>query len=166
MAGQGTVAKELIEDVGALDVLVTPVGGGGLLSGCATAARRLQPACEIVGVEPEAGNDGQRSLAEGRIVRIATPETIADAAQSRSLGEHTFPVLQQLGARIVTVSDAQLVDAMKFIASRMKLVVEPTGCLAAAAVLSGGIEVRGKRVGIVLSGGNVDLARFAKLVSA
>jgi threonine dehydratase len=166
MAGQGTVAKELIEDVGALDVLVAPVGGGGLLSGCATAARRLQPACEIVGVEPEAGNDGQRSLAEGRIVRIATPETIADAAQSRSLGEHTFPVLQQLGARIVTVSDAQLVDAMKFIASRMKLVVEPTGCLAAATVLSGGIEVRGKRVGIVLSGGNVDLARFATVVSA
>ena len=129
MAGQGTVAKELIEEVGELDVLVTPLGGGGLLSGCATAARRLSPACEIVGVEPEAGNDGQQSLAKGEIVRIETPKTIADAAQSRSLGVHTFPVLQQLGARIVTVSDDELVDTMKFFASRMKLVVEPTGCL-------------------------------------
>jgi threonine dehydratase len=164
MAGQGTVAKELIEEVGELDVLITPLGGGGLLSGCATAARRLSPACEIVGVEPEAGNDGQQSLAKGEIVRIDTPKTIADAAQSRSLGVHTFPVLQQLGARIVTVSDDELVDAMKFFASRMKLVVEPTGCLAAAAVFANKLDVRGKRVGVVLSGGNIDLDRFAALV--
>src|SRR5258705_1152096 len=148
MAGQGTVAKELIQEVGELDVLVTPLGGGGLLSGCATAARRLSPACEIVGVEPEAGNDGQQSLAKGEIVRIETPKTIADAAQSRSLGVHTFPVLQQLGARIVTVSDDELVDTMKFFASRMKLVVEPTGCLAAAAVSANKLDVRGKRVGV------------------
>ncbi|WP_280151168.1 threo-3-hydroxy-L-aspartate ammonia-lyase [Piscinibacter sp. XHJ-5] len=165
MAGQGTLAKELIEEVGELDMLLTPVGGGGLMSGCATAVRALSAGADIVGVEPAAGNDAQQSLARGEIVRIATPTTIADAAQSRSLGRHTFPVLQQLGVRIVTVSDDDLVAAMKFFAARMKLVVEPTGCLAAAAVLSGRVDVRGKRVGIVLSGGNADLARFASLVA-
>jgi len=165
MAGQGTVALELVDEVGALDLLVTPVGGGGLLSGCATALSVASPACAAVGVEPEAGNDGQQSLERGEIVRIATPTTVADAAQSRNLGRHVFPVLQQLGARIVTVSDAQLVDTMKFFAARMKLVVEPTGCLAAAAVMNGAIDVRGRRVGVVLSGGNVDLARFAALVA-
>ena len=165
MAGQGTVAKELVEEVGALDMIVTPVGGGGLLSGCATVMRALSPEAEIVGIEPEAGNDAQQSLACGEIVRIATPQTIADAAQSRSLGRHTFPVLQQLGARIETVSDAELVEAMKFFASRMKIIVEPTGCLGAAAVLANKLDVRGKRVGIVLSGGNVDLTRFAQLMS-
>jgi threonine dehydratase len=166
MAGQGTVAKELFEDVGELDMIVTPLGGGGLLSGTATATRHFAPACEIVGVEPEAGNDGQQSLAQGRIVRIETPKTIADAAQSRSLGQHTFPVLQQLGARVVTVTDDQLVETMKFFAARMKLVVEPTGCLGAAAVFNGQLDVRGKRVGIVLSGGNIDLARFASLIAS
>ena len=164
MAGQGTVAKELIEEVGQLDVIVTPLGGGGLLSGTATAARKWSPDCEIYGVEPEAGNDAQQSLAKGEIVRIDTPKTIADAAQSRSLGLHTFPVLQRLGARVVTVSDDELIATMKFFASRMKLVVEPTGCLAAAAVFTNKIDVRGKRVGIVLSGGNIDLERFAALV--
>ncbi len=166
MAGQGTAAKELIEEVGELDVLVTPVGGGGLLSGSATAAQALSPRCEIVGVEPEAGNDAQQSLALGRIVRIETPKTIADAAQSRSLGQHTFPVLRRLGARIVTVSDDALVEAMAFFATRMKLLVEPTGCLGAAAVFGDKLDVRGKRVGVVLSGGNVDLARFASLVTS
>lgn len=164
MAGQGTVAKELFESVGELDIVVTPVGGGGLLSGCAIATRHLHPHCEIVGVEPESGNDAQRSLAEGRIVRIETPKTIADAAQSRTLGQHTFPVLRELGARIVTVSDAELMETMKFIASRMKLVVEPTGCLAAAALFTGKLDIAGKRVGVVLSGGNVDLERFAQFV--
>lgn len=165
MAGQGTLAKELIEEAGELDMLLTPVGGGGLMSGCATAARTLSPRAEIVGVEPEAGNDAQQSLARGEIVRIETPKTIADAAQSRTLGRHTFPVLRELGVRIVTVSDDELVEAMKFFASRMKLVVEPTGCLGAAAVFAGKVDVRGKRVGVVLSGGNVDLARFASLVA-
>lgn len=164
MAGQGTAAKELFEEVGELDMIVTPLGGGGLLSGTATAARHLSPRCEIVGVEPEAGNDGQQSLAQGKIVRIETPKTIADAAQSRSLGQHTFPVLQQLGARVVTATDDQLVETMKFFAARMKLIVEPTGCLGAAAVFNGQLDVRGKRVGVVLSGGNIDLARFAALV--
>jgi threonine dehydratase len=166
MAGQGTIAKELFEEVGALDMIVTPLGGGGLLSGTATTARHLSPRCEIVGVEPEAGNDGQQSLAQGRIVRIETPKTIADAAQSRSLGQHTFPVLQQLGARVVTATDDQLVETMKFFAARMKLIVEPTGCLGAAAVFNGQLDVRGKRIGIVLSGGNIDLARFAALVGS
>jgi threonine dehydratase len=165
MAGQGTLAQELIEEAGELDMLVTPVGGGGLMSGCATAARSLSPGCELVGVEPEAGNDGQHSLELGRIVRIATPRTIADAAQSRSLGEHTFPVLRSLGVRIVTATDAEIVEAMRFIATRMKLVVEPTGCLAVAALFAGRLDVRGKRVGVVLSGGNVDLARFAELTA-
>ncbi|HEX5687190.1 MAG TPA: threo-3-hydroxy-L-aspartate ammonia-lyase [Ideonella sp.] len=166
MAGQGTAAKELFEEVGELDMIVTPLGGGGLLSGTATVARHLSPHCEIVGVEPEAGNDGQQSLAQGKIVRIETPKTIADAAQSRSLGQHTFPVLQQLGARVVTATDDQLVETMKFFAVRMKLIVEPTGCLGAAAVFNGQFDVRGKRVGVVLSGGNIDLARFAALVGA
>jgi threonine dehydratase len=161
MAGQGTLALELLEDVGPLDLLLTPVGGGGLLSGCATAAKHLQPACRLYGVEPEAGNDAQQSLAAGRIVRIETPRTIADAAQSRSVGRHTFPVLQQKVEGIVTVSDDELVETMKFLAGRMKLVVEPTGCLAAAAVLHGKVRVKGLRVGVVLSGGNVDLQRLA-----
>jgi threonine dehydratase len=165
MAGQGTLAKELIEEVGTLDLLVTPVGGGGLLSGCATAAQHLSPGCRLYGVEPEAGNDAQQSLAAGRIVHIATPRTIADAAQSRHLGELTFPVLRERVAGILTVSDAELVETMRFFASRMKIVVEPTGCLAAAAVLHGKLEVRGLRVGVVLSGGNIDPARLATLLA-
>jgi threonine dehydratase len=164
MAGQGTAAKELIEEVGELDVLITPLGGGGLLSGCAIAARHMSPRCAIYGVEPEAGNDGQRSLAAGHIVHIDTPQTIADGAQTQHLGQLTFPVLQRLVDGIVTASDAELVDAMRFFAGRMKLVVEPTGCLGAAAAFAHKLELRGKRVGIVLSGGNVDLARFASLV--
>jgi threonine dehydratase len=164
MAGQGTLAKELIEDAGALDVLITPVGGGGLLSGCATAAEALSPGCRCYGVEPEAGNDAQQSLAAGRIVHIETPRTIADAAQSRHVGELTFPVLRERAAGILTVSDAELVETMRFLASRMKIVVEPTGCLAAAAVLHGKLDVRGRRVGIVLSGGNVDPGRLAALL--
>ncbi|MDN0085184.1 threo-3-hydroxy-L-aspartate ammonia-lyase [Crenobacter sp. SG2305] len=165
MAGQGTVAKELIEEAGPLDTLVVCLGGGGLLSGCAVAAKALNPACRIIGVEPEAGNDAQQSLARGEIVHIDTPRTIADGAQTQHLGELTFPVLQALVDEIVTVSDAELVETMRFFASRMKLVVEPTGCLAAAAVLSGKLDLRGQRVGVVVSGGNVDLTRYAGLLS-
>lgn len=164
MAGQGTAAKELIEEVGQLDVLLAPLGGGGLLSGCATAARALNPACKIFGVEPEAGNDGQQSFRKGEIVHIDTPKTLADGAQTQHLGNYTFAVIRELVDDIVTVSDAELVSAMQFFASRMKAVVEPTGCLAAAAVLNGKVDVRGKRVGVILSGGNVDLQLFAKLV--
>lgn len=166
MAGQGTAAAELIEDAGPLDLIIAPLGGGGLLSGCATAAKAMLAACSVIGVEPAAGNDGQRSLRSGEIVHIDAPETIADGAQTQHLGRFTFPVLQRYVEDILTVSDTELVEAMHFFASRMKMIVEPTGCLAAAAVFSGQLDLRGKRVGIILSGGNVDLARFAALVQA
>ncbi|WP_353980543.1 threo-3-hydroxy-L-aspartate ammonia-lyase [Salinicola endophyticus] len=165
MAGQGTVAKELFDDVGELDTLLVPLGGGGLLSGCATVARARYPRCRIVGVEPEAGNDAQRSLASGEIVAIDTPRTIADGAQTQALGRLTFPVLQQCVDEIVTVSDAELVETMGFLVGRMKQLVEPTGCLAAAAAFTGRARLEGQRVGIVLSGGNVDLNHFAELIS-
>ncbi|MFJ2992314.1 threo-3-hydroxy-L-aspartate ammonia-lyase [Pandoraea sp. NPDC087047] len=163
MAGQGTATKELIEDAGELDVLLVCLGGGGLLSGSAVAARALNPNIEIFGVEPEAGNDAQQSFRTGEIVHIETPRTIADGAQTQHLGQFTFPVIRALVDDILTVTDDELVQTMKFFASRMKIVVEPTGCLAAAAALQGKIDIRGKRVGVILSGGNVDLARFAKL---
>jgi threonine dehydratase len=164
MAGQGTAAVELFEDFGPLDLLLVPLGGGGLLSGCAVAAHAMSPDCRVIGVEPEAGNDGQRSFRSGEIVHIETPKTIADGAQTLHLGNYTFPVIQQMVDDIVTVSDAELVEAMSFFASRMKLIVEPTGSLAAAVVLQKKIDTRGKRIGVLLSGGNVDLARFADLV--
>jgi threonine dehydratase len=164
ICGQGTAAKELFEDVGPLDVLLVPLGGGGLLAGCALAASGLAPDCKVIGVEPEAGNDGQQSLAKGEIVHIGVPKTIADGAMVTHVGEHNFEVIKRRVDAIVTVSDAQLVETMKFFAERMKMVVEPTGCLGAAAALSGVVPVAGKRVGIVISGGNVDLSRFAELV--
>jgi threonine dehydratase len=164
MAGQGTAALELLEEVGALDTLVVCVGGGGLISGCATAAKHLAPACRVVGVEPEAGNDTQQSLARGEVVTIDVPRTIADGAQTQSSGKLTFPVVRALVSEIVTVSDSQLVDAMRFFAGRMKIVVEPTGALAAAALLSKVLDVRGQRVGVIVSGGNVDLAWYAQLL--
>ncbi|MGO9770652.1 MAG: threo-3-hydroxy-L-aspartate ammonia-lyase [Roseiarcus sp.] len=166
MAGQGTAAKELIEDAGPLDLLIAPLGGGGLLSGCATAAKAMLPGCSVIGVEPAAGNDGQRSFRSGRIVHIGAPDTIADGAQTQHLGTLTFPVLQRHVDDILTVDDAELVEAMAFFAGRMKIMVEPTGCLGAAAVFGRKLDVGGKRVGIVLSGGNVDLKRFASLIQA
>ncbi len=164
IAGQGTAAKELFEETGELDVLLVCLGGGGLLAGSALAARALSPSCKVIGVEPEAGNDGQQSLRKGEIVHIAVPDTIADGAKTTHLGEHNFTVIQRHVDDIVTVSDAQLVATMKFFAERMKMVVEPTGCLAAAAALHGVVPIEGKRVGILISGGNVDLSTFAKLV--
>ena len=164
IAGQGTAAKELFEDAGQLDVLLVCLGGGGLLAGCALAAAALAPGCRVIGVEPEAGNDGQQSLREGRIVHIGVPDTIADGAKTTHLGEHNFKVIQKYVDSVVTVSDAQLVATMKFFAERMKMVVEPTGCLAAAAALHGVLPLTGKRVGILVSGGNVDLSSFAAMV--
>ena len=164
MAGQGSAALELIEDAGALDALLVCVGGGGLIAGCAVAAKHLLPEVAVYGVEPEAGNDTQLSLQRGAIVRIDTPQTIADGAQTQSSGQLTFPVIQALVAGVLTVSDAQLIDTMRFFATRMKLVVEPTDCLAAAALLEGAIDLRGQRVGVIVSGGNVDLERFAALL--
>jgi threonine dehydratase len=165
MAGQGTAALELIDEVGPLDALLVCVGGGGLIAGCAVAAKHLLPGIAVYGVEPEAGNDTQQSLQRGEIVHIATPRTIADGAQTQSSGRLTFPVIQALVQGVLTVSDAQLVETMRFFASRMKLVVEPTGCLGAAALLEGAIDLRGARVGIIVSGGNVDLERYAALLS-
>lgn len=165
MAGQGTAAKELIEDVGDLDMILAPVGGGGLISGCATVAKTVLPACTVIGVEPEAGNDVQRSLRSGKIIRIDVPHTIADGAQTQHAGTHTFQVIRHLVDDISTVTDQDLIDAMKFFAERMKMVVEPTGCLGAALAFGDRIALRGKRVGIVLTGGNIDLSRFASLIS-
>jgi threo-3-hydroxy-L-aspartate ammonia-lyase len=164
MAGQGTAALELIEETGALDKLLVCVGGGGLISGCAIAAHQLCRGIEVIGVEPEAGNDTQQSLARGEIVHIDTPKTIADGAQTQASGQLTFPVIQKLVRRIETVSDAQLASTMRFFAERMKMVVEPTGCLGAAALLEGVVTAPGQRVGVIISGGNVDLALFASLL--
>ena len=165
MAGQGTAALELIEEVGPLDVLLVPCGGGGLLSGSALAVRALAPKCKLYGVEPEAGNDGQQSLRKGEIVHIDTPNTIADGAQTQHLGRFTFEVIRRDVDDILTATDPQLIEAMKFLAERMKIVVEPTGCLGFAAACHAGLALEGKRVGVILSGGNVDLARFADLVA-
>jgi threonine dehydratase len=166
MAGQGTSAKELFEEVLGLDYLFVPLGGGGLLSGCATVAKALNSNCQVIAVEPEAGNDGQRSFQSGTIVHIDTPKTIADGAQTQHLGQLTFPVIQEKVDQILTVSDAALVDSMQFFAGRMKIMVEPTGCLGAAAAMSGTLNLQGKRVGVILSGGNIDLIRFAHLIQA
>jgi threonine dehydratase len=166
MAGQGTAALELLQDEGALDLLLVCVGGGGLIAGCAVAAHHLAPGIRVVGVEPEAGNDTQQSLALGRIVHIDTPNTIADGAQTQHSGQLTFPVIQRLVERIVTVSDAQLVQAMRFAAERCKQVIEPTGGLGLAALLAGVVMAPGQRVGVIVSGGNVDLGRYAQLLTA
>ncbi|RYF08154.1 MAG: threo-3-hydroxy-L-aspartate ammonia-lyase [Comamonadaceae bacterium] len=164
IAGQGTVAKELLEEVPDLDYLFVCLGGGGLLSGCLLAAKALAPQCEVIGVEPQAGNDAQQSLRAGRIVRIDTPRTIADGAQTQAVGEITFPIIQRDVADIVTVTDEELVAAMRFFAERMKIVVEPTGALAFAGARNAGADLHGKRVGIVISGGNVDLPRYARFL--
>jgi threonine dehydratase len=163
IAGQGTAAKELIEETGPLDALLTPLGGGGLLSGSALAATALSPGIEVYGVEPEAGNDGQRSFRGGEIVHIETPVTIADGAQTLHLGQLTYPIIRRDVADILTASDAQLVEAMRLFASRMKQVVEPTGCLGLAGFDAVRDRLAGKRVGIIISGGNVDLARLCEL---
>ena len=156
MAGQGTAAKELIEDAGQLDYLFVCLGGGGLLSGCAVAAKELSPNCNVIGVEPEAGNDVQQSFRKGEIVKIPVPQTIADGAQTQAPGDLTFAMIHALVDDVLTVSDAQLIETMRFFVSRMKIVVEPTGCLAAASAFSKQIDLAGKRVGVIISGGNVD----------
>lgn len=165
LAGQGTAVKELLEDVGPLDRIYVCVGGGGLLSGSLLAAKALAPDCVLYGVEPEAGDDGRQSFRKGEIVRIEVPKTIADGAATAFLGSRTFPIIKRLARDIITVSDEALVAEMRFLAERMKIVVEPTGCLAAAAAMAAGDEISGRRVGVILSGGNVDLARFAGFIA-
>ena len=166
LCGQGTAAKELFEEVGPLDAFFVPLGGGGLLSGSALATRALAPACKLYGVEPEAGNDGQRSFRSGSIVHIDTPVTIADGAQTQHLGNITFPIIRRDVNDILTATDAELVDCMAFMASRMKLIVEPTGCLGFAAARQMKDQLKGKRIGVLVSGGNVDMARLASLFGA
>jgi threonine dehydratase len=165
IAGQATAAAELFAATGPLDLLLVPLGGGGLLAGSALAAGALSPRCRVIGVEPAAGDDGRQSLLSGKIVRIAPPRSIADGAAVTHLGDHNFAIIQRRVADIVTVDDADLVAAMTALAERMKMIVEPTGCLGLAAALSGAVAVRGLRVGIVLSGGNVDLQTFARLMA-
>ncbi len=157
IAGQGTAAKELIEDAGELDALLVPCGGGGLLSGSAIAAKHLAPKCRVFGVEPAAGDDATQSFVKKRLVSIAVPDTIADGARTPSLGKLTFPIVLRYVDDMLTVSDDELRRAMFFLWERMKMVVEPTGALAFAALFSGKLETKGLRVGVVISGGNVDL---------
>lgn len=166
IAGQGTAALELFEEVGPLDYLFVPVGGGGLLAGSLLAARGASPDCRVIGVEPEAGNDGQQSFRAGTLVRIPTPATIADGAQTQCLGKQPFAIIRDNAHDMMTATDAQLRTAMRFFAERMKMIVEPTGCLGYAGALASGLPLDGKRVGIVLSGGNIDLAVFAGMVAA
>ncbi|WP_168233233.1 threo-3-hydroxy-L-aspartate ammonia-lyase [Pseudomonas veronii] len=164
LAGQGTAAKELLEFTGPLDALFVGLGGGGMLSGTALSTRALAPDCLLYGVEPEAGNDGQRSFRSGSIVHIDTPATIADGAQTQHLGNCTFPIIRDKVDDILTVTDAQLVAEMKFFMQRMKMVVEPTGCLGLAALRQLGKRFKGQRVGIIVTGGNVDIERYAALL--
>lgn len=157
IAGQGTTAWELFEETGPLDLLLVPCGGGGLLSGCALAARHLSPGCRVVGVEPKAGDDAARSFRTGKLATVHNPDTVADGARTPALGRLTFPLVLRHVDAMLTVTDAELLHAMRFLWERLKLVVEPTGALAAAALFSGKLSARGKKVGVVLSGGNVDL---------
>jgi len=156
IAGQGTTAKELIEETGPLDALLVPCGGAGLLSGCAIAAKHLSPGCRVIGVEPEAGNDVFLSVKSKKIVTIGLPNTIADGARTQSPGSITFPLVQRYVDEMLTVTDEELLRSMFYLWERMKVVVEPTGALAASALLEKRISLKGKKVGIVLSGGNVD----------
>jgi threonine dehydratase len=165
LSGQGTAALELFEEVGELDALFVCLGGGGLLSGSALSAKAKSPSCKIYGVEPEAGNDVQQSFRQGERVRIPTPVTIADGAQTPMVGAITFDLIKGLVDDIHTVSDAQLIEVMRFYAERMKMIVEPTGCLSLAAALQARDTLKGQRVGVIISGGNIDLARFAQLLA-
>jgi threo-3-hydroxy-L-aspartate ammonia-lyase len=164
MAGQGTVALELLSDAGPLDLLLVCVGGGGLIAGCATAVAGVSPQTRVIGVEPAAGDDTQRSLSAGERVRIPVPRTIADGQQLPIPGELTFPVVQRLVGEVVTVTDDEIVAAMRFLFERMKTVAEPSGACALAALLAGKVDVAGARVGVTITGGNVTAERFAELL--
>jgi threonine dehydratase len=165
IAGQGTAAYELFEEVGKLDALFVPLGGGGLLAGTSLSKAAMSPDTALYGVEPEAGNDGQQSFRTGSIVHIDTPVTIADGAQTQHLGNYTFPLIQKGVRDILTAGDQELIDCMRFFAARMKIIVEPTGCLGLAAARQMKDQLAGKRVGVIVSGGNIDLAKFSELTS-
>ncbi|GAA1456791.1 threo-3-hydroxy-L-aspartate ammonia-lyase [Williamsia maris] len=160
LAGQGTAAAELFTDVAGLDALLVPLGGGGLLSGSLLAGVGLSPDTQVFGVEPATGDDGAQSLRAGQIIHIDPPRTIADGAQTTHLGRHTFPIIAEHVADILTATDEQLIAAMHLVATRMKLLIEPTAALGLAAVLANRDRFAGQRVGLLISGGNVDLTRF------
>jgi threonine dehydratase len=164
IAGQGTAAKELIEDAGPLDYLLVPCGGAGLLSGCAIAAKHLAPGCRVIGVEPAAGDDATQSFRARTLKTIQVPDTIADGARTTSLGKITFPLVLDYVDDMLTVTDAELVRAMFFLWERMKIVVEPTGALAACALLEKKLDASAARVGVIVSGGNVDLRWAAEIL--
>lgn len=165
IAGQGTAAKELFDEVGELDMLFVPLGGGGLLSGSLLSTKALSPDCKIFGVEPLAGNDGQQSLRKGEIIHIDTPKTIADGAQTQHLGNYTFEIIRNNVDDILTATDEELISAMQFYAQRMKMIVEPTGCLSLAAARQFGDKLKGKKIGIIISGGNVDIAQYGHFLA-
>jgi threonine dehydratase len=165
IAGQSTCAQEIFEDAGPLDILLVCVGGGGLISGSALAKRKLSPNCQIIGVEPATGNDVQLSLEQGKIVTIEVPDTIADGQQTTAPGEKTFEIMNELVHSIVTVTDNEIVTAMDYLFRFQKLVIEPSGASAMAALLSNKIDCTGKKIGVTLSGGNIDPARFSHLMS-
>jgi threonine dehydratase len=164
IAGQGTAAKELVEEAGALDFLLVPCGGGGLISGSAIAANHLSPGVRVVGVEPAAGDDVTRSFRSGVLQSVHNPDTIADGARTSSAGALTFPLIRRHVHEMHTVTDAELLRAMAWLWERLKIVIEPTGALGAAALFEGRIDARGKRVGVIISGGNVDIKGMASLL--
>lgn len=165
IAGQGTAAKELFDEIGELDMLFVPLGGGGLLSGSLLSTKALSPDCKIFGVEPLAGNDGQQSLRKGEIIHIDTPKTIADGAQTQHLGNYTFEIIRNNVDDILTATDEELISTMQFYAQRMKIIVEPTGCLSLAAARQLGDKLKGKKIGIIISGGNVDIAQYGHFLA-
>lgn len=158
IAGQGTAAMELVQDAGPLDALFVPCGGGGLVSGSAIAAHELAPGIRVYAVEPESGDDVQRSFRTGTIQRVEHPQTVADGARTNAPSPRTFALIQRYVSDVYTVTDEELLRAMFLLWERMKIIVEPTGALGAAALLEGRADVRGKRVGVILSGGNADIA--------
>lgn len=165
IAGQGTAAKELFDKVGELDMLFVPLGGGGLLSGSLLSTKALSPKCKIYGVEPLTGNDGQQSLRKGEITHIDTPKTIADGAQTQHLGNYTFEIIRNNVDDILTATDEELISTLQFYAQRMKIIVEPTGCLSLAAARQFGDKLKGKKIGIIISGGNVDIAQYGHFLA-
>lgn len=164
IAGQGTIAKELIDSVGKLDAIFVPVGSGGLLAGTLLATKKNAPNCEIYGIEPETGNDGQQSILTDKIIKIDVPDTIADGAQNQHLGEYCFSIIKNGLAEMDTVTDSELIESMKFFTERLKIIVEPTGCLGLAGFIKNSEKFKNKKIGIIITGGNVDIEKLSKLL--
>jgi threonine dehydratase len=166
MAGAATGAVELLEEVPDLDALVVPVSGGGLIGGCATAARHMRPGIRVYGAEPETADDTKRSLAAGRRVEVKENPTIADGLRVTSPGKLTFPIVQEKVEDVLLVSDAEMIETLTWMLERMKVLIEPSGVAAAAAVRHRKADFLGQKVGVVLSGGNVDLSRLSEFIAS